>query len=103
MLVTTREDGYVLLDRQERRPFDELTVRRVGTRHQNLGKPTIFGSRLYAADRSTGLVTIADISDPIHPKLIEQFVTPGHPGRIQVHQDVMVIPDGNHGLMVFEE
>ena len=100
-LVTTRKGGYVLLDRHERRPFDEMTLYRVGTRHQNLGKPTIFGSRLYAADRATGLVTIADVSDPRQPKLIEQFVTPGHPGRIHVHRGVMVIPDGNHGLMVF--
>ena len=101
-LVTTRRGGYVLLDRQERRPFAELTFQPVGTRHQNLGKPTIFDGQLYAADRATGLVTIADVSDPKQPKLIEQFVTPGHPGRIHVCQGIMVIPDGNHGLMVFD-
>jgi hypothetical protein len=102
-LVTTRRGGYVLLDRHERRPFEELTTHPIGERRESLGKPTIYGNRLYAADRAAGLVTVADISDPEQPKLIDQFTTPGHPGRIQVHQGAMVIPDGNHGLMVFDE
>ena len=36
----------------------------------------------YAADRSTGLVTVANISDPKNPKPIENFV--GNPGRIAI-------------------
>lgn len=101
-LVTTR-GGYVLLDRKEQRPFKQLTLHRLGTRRQYLGKPSIFNNRLYITDRATGLVTIANISDLTKPKLIEQFHTIGNPGRICVHKDKMLIPDGPHGLMVFDQ
>ena len=101
-LVTTR-GGYVLLDRTEKRPFKELTHYRLGKRRKHLGKPTIFNDTLYIADRAYGLITIADISNLKKPKLIEQFYTTGNPGRIRVHQQKMIIPDGPHGLMVFDQ
>ncbi|WP_298866879.1 hypothetical protein [uncultured Gimesia sp.] len=101
-LVTTR-GGYVLLDRNEQRPFKELTKYQLGKRREHLGKPTIFKDRLYIADRATGLVTIANISDLTKPDLIEQFHTIGNPGRICVHHKMMLIPNGPHGLMVFDQ
>jgi len=98
--LATLRGGYLLLDRHERRPLAELPVRRVGAGRRPLGKPTIFGDRLYAANRATGTITIADISDIEKPKLIQQYDTPGNPGRVRVHNGVIVIPDGYHGLLL---
>ena len=63
-------------------------------------QPNIDSGIFYAADRSTGLVTVANISDPKNPKPIENFVTPGNPGRIAISKGCMIIADGYHGLMV---
>ncbi len=97
--LATLRGGYVLLDRQERRPLAELPVRRVGSGRLHIGKPTIFGDRLYAANRSTGVVTVVDISNIEKPKLIEQFRTLGNPGRVQIHRELIVIPNGYQGLL----
>jgi hypothetical protein len=97
--LATLRGGYVLLDRHERRTFAELPVRHVGSRRRHLGKPTIFDDRLYVANRATGTITIADISDVEKPKLIEQFDSPGNPGRVRIHKNTIVIPDGYHGLL----
>lgn len=98
--LATVRGGYVLLDRSERRPLAELDVHKIGKLRGNLGVPNIASQRLYTADRSTGLITISDISDPNNPKLIEQFETPGNPTRIEISKGRAVIPDGYHGLMV---
>ncbi|MDB4459301.1 hypothetical protein N9059_01895, partial [bacterium] len=101
-LITVR-GGYVLLDRKERRPFKELGIKHIGKQRIHLGKPTIIDDRLYIADRVHGWITIAEISNPEKPKLIEQFVTPGNPGRIHVKRGAMIIPNGRHGLQVFDQ
>jgi hypothetical protein len=98
--LATVRGGYVLLDRSERRPLEELEIHKIGTLRENPGVPNIAGQRLYTADRSTGLITVSDISDPRNPKLIEQFETPGNPTRIEIYKGRAVIPDGYHGLMV---
>jgi hypothetical protein len=94
--------GYLLLDRDERRELSEVPMYRVGGLHRNLGKPTIAGNRLYMVDRQFGLVTIANIADGKNPKLIDQFELPGNPSRSIVHNGVLIIPDGYHGLLVFD-
>jgi hypothetical protein len=48
------------------------------------------------------LVTIADIADPRNPELVDQFELPGNPSRSIVHDGVLIIPDGYHGLLVFD-
>lgn len=98
--LATVRGGYVLLDRSERRPISELDVHRIGKLRGNPGVPNISENFLYTADRSTGLVTISDISDPGKPRLIEQFVTPGNPCRIEAQNGIIAIPDGYHGLMI---
>lgn len=100
-LAVTR-GGYFLLPRSERRTMAELPLRRLGERRANLGKPVIADNRLYLADRQSGMVTIADISDPANPKLTEQFELPGNPARPVVHNGKLVIADGYHGLLVFD-
>ncbi|MCP4785663.1 MAG: hypothetical protein GY903_04490 [Fuerstiella sp.] len=94
--------GYLLLDRSERRQLSDVPLYRIGTQRRHLGKPTIAGDRLYTVDRQLGLVTIADIADLMAPKLIEQFELPGNPSRAIVHKGVLIIPDGYHGLLVFD-
>ncbi len=100
-MATTR-GGYLLLDRDERGELSDVPMYRIGARHQHLGKPTIAGNRLYTVNRRTGLVTIADIADPMNPKLVDQFELPGNPSRSIVHNGVLIIPDGYHGLLVFD-
>ena len=94
--------GYLLLDRDERRELSNVPLVRIGVQRQHLGKPTIAGNRLYTVNRRIGLVTIADISDPKNPKLVNQFKLPGNPSRSIVHNGVLIIPDGYHGLLVFD-
>ncbi len=98
-LITLR-GGYVLIDRSERRPVKELKIYPIGKTRSNPGVPNISGKRLYTANRSSGLITITDISDPKNPQLIEQFESPGNPTRIGIRKGHSVIPDGYHGLMV---
>jgi hypothetical protein len=102
-LAVTR-GGYLLLDRDERRELSDVPIYRVvvGQQRRHLGKPTIAGDRLYMVDRQVGLVTIADIADVKKPKLIDQFELPGNPSRSIVQNGVLVIPDGYHGLLVFD-
>lgn len=98
-LITLR-GGYILVDRSERRALKDLTLYPIGKSRANPGVPNIAQNLLYTANRSSGLITITDISDLQKPKLIEQFVTPGTPTRIGIHHGLAVIPDGYHGLMV---
>lgn len=100
--LATMQGGYLLLDRCERRALSAVPLYRIGARNQHLGKPTIAGNRLYAVNRRTGLVTIADITSPENPQLVDQFELPGNPSRSIVHDGVLVIPDGYHGLLVFD-
>jgi len=100
-LAITR-GGYLLLDRVERRELKDVPIYRIGSRRRHLGKPTIADNRLYTVDRQLGLVTIADITDLKNPKLVDQFELPGNPSRAIVHQGVLIIPDGYHGLLVFD-
>ncbi len=50
-----------------------------------------------------GLVTIANVADIKNPKLVDQFQLPGNPSRCVVHKGMLVIPDGYHGLLVFDQ
>lgn len=100
-LATTR-GGYLMLDRNERRALRDVPLYKIGSQNQHLGKPTIADNRLYTVNRRIGLVTIADITEPKQPQLIDQFELPGNPSRSIVHNGVLVIPDGYHGLLVFD-
>ncbi len=100
-LATTR-GGYLVLDRNEKRPAAEIAVRLPGSRSVHLGVPSVDGDRLYTANRAYGIVTIADISDPVAPKLIRQFETLGNPCRIVVGGGRILIPNGNQGLLILD-
>ncbi len=100
-LAMTR-GGYLLLDRSERRKLSDVPLLRIGARKEHLGKPTVAGNRLYAVNRRTGLVTVADITDPNRPRLIEQFELPGNASRCIVRNGVLIIPAGYRGLLVYD-
>jgi hypothetical protein len=100
-LATTR-GGYLLLERSEDRPLNDIELKAVGDSQHHLGTPTIFGDLLIAAHRPTGRITLADITSPGAPKLIHHFETAGNPGRIHLRRDSLVIPDGYEGLLVMK-
>ncbi len=100
--LATVRGGFVVLDRRDKRPVGEIGIQPVGKRRVHLGVPTISGNLLYTANRSSGVITIADIADPANPRLIKQFETPGNPSRIAVWNGIAVIPDGYHGLLVLD-
>ncbi len=98
-LVTTR-GGYVLLDRKESRPVEEVGIIQYVPGSPHMGVPNIDGDLLYCARRAYGEVTVTDISDPKNPKLVERFTTPGNPCRPLIRNGCLIIPDGYHGLIV---
>ena len=99
-VLATRRGGYSLFDRDERRAAARIPIYRVGDRSEDLGKPVIFGDRLYASNRATGRVTVIDISDIERPRLVEAFSTDGNPGRVVRHGQSVLVPCGHSGLLI---
>jgi hypothetical protein len=99
--LVTYQGKYFLLDREETRPPDELPQYGVEG-HDLVGKPCIFGDRLYVSNRSEGVVSVLDISDLKAPKLVDSLELEGNPGRIVVYADMALIPAGVQGLLVRE-
>lgn len=98
-ILATRNRGYVLFDHDERRPFAELPVHRLPGVALS-GKPTIAGDVLYVADRVSGKVIIANLSNPDWPALVDSFDTPGNPGRIVATEHGYLVPNGYDGLLL---
>jgi len=91
--------GLVVLDPEEQRPPTEMKIHRVG-RHRLRGRPLLLGNTLYASDRRMGDISIVDVSDVTKPTLIERLNLPGNPGRLVLHNDTLVIPNGYEGLWI---
>ena len=100
VLVTCR-GGYAIISKDEQRPIDQWDIHRVPGLNFH-GKPTVADNRLYLSDRYTGAVTALDISQLDKPKLISQLDLPEHPGLVQVHDGIPVIPAGYQGLLVWQ-
>jgi hypothetical protein len=99
--LVTYQRGYIILQRGETRPPDELP--KYGVEGQNLsGKPCVFGNRLYITNRFTGRVSTLDITDVKKPKLLESFDLDGKTGRAVVHKGALIILAGYEGLLVCE-
>jgi hypothetical protein len=99
MLYTTRKGALAVIDRAERRPMDELT--QYGIKGADLrGKPTLYGNRLYIADRFFGRLVVVDISDLAHPRLLARHQFAANPGLVVEHQGKMLVPGGYDGLLV---
>ena len=100
-VLATRRGGYVIWRREQRCSLDELPLHRVNGQSVS-GKPTLFNRRLYVAHRATGAVNVLDITNPDSPRLIESFTMSGNPGQIIATSRGFVLPDGYHGLLVFD-
>ena len=98
-LVTTNRRAYVIVNREERRPLEELQQYRIRGRELR-GKPSIYGNTLYVADRFWGRVSIVDITNVEEPKLIEELHLDGNPCFVVEHNRTPVIPAGYQGLLV---
>lgn len=96
--------GYALIERNERRSLHALRVYQTPG-YRLVGKPALYGDRLYVSDRPSGRVAVVDVSTLQSPKLLRALTTPGNPGRIAEHggRGAFVIPDGYAGLLVFDE
>ncbi|OHD47351.1 MAG: hypothetical protein A2096_15590 [Spirochaetes bacterium GWF1_41_5] len=101
--ILTEPDGkYIIINRQERRPLDE--IKQYGIHGHNLsGKPSVYGNRLYTANRFWGRVNFVDISNIEKPKLIDTFTLDGNPNLVVEHSGYPVIPAGYQGLLVYKE
>ena len=101
ILATTRRGGYVLIDRKERRPLDQLPLYRVpGVKLS--GKPLLDGETLYVTNRRSGDVFVLDVSDITAPRLREHFTVRGNPARVVPWKDGFLIPGGYEGLLIRE-
>lgn len=98
-ILGTCRRGYVLFPYGEKRPISELPVHRIPEKAFE-GKPTVSGPHLYVADRVNGEVTIADLSEPESPVLLDSFQTRGNPGRIAVTKGGYLVPNGYGGLLL---
>ena len=74
-----------------------MALRRIKD-HALRGRPVLYRDRLYVSDCRRGDVAVVDLSDPEKPILIEHFNVPGNPGRLVLHNDALVIPNGYEGL-----
>jgi hypothetical protein len=66
------------------------------------GKPTVYGSRLYVADRMNGTVAAVDISDLSSPRKLWQINPYGNPGLVSEYGDMVIIPAGHGGLQLYK-
>jgi len=100
--LATIRGGYLLLDRQEKRPLSKLESFRVEGLREHLGVPLVYDHQLYAANRASGRVTVLDIADPKNPKLIKKIETPGNPARVSATKEKLLIPNGYDGLLILD-
>ncbi len=68
------------------------------------GKPVVYdNSRLYVSNRMKGIVFAVDISNINSPKENWQLQLSGNPGLIKECGDMVIVPGGHDGLLVFNK
>lgn len=101
-LLTEPTGSYAIVQRGEtRQPKDLPQVRIEGTALS--GKPVVAGSTLYLCDRVQGRVSVVDLADLLHPKLLTQFTIAGNPCLMSEHRGYALLPAGYDGLWVSEK
>ncbi len=100
--VFTYNKGYILLDPSYKGNLNDLP--HYGIDGVDLsGKPSIFGNMMFITERTSGKVTILDITDIKKPFLLRQFtIARGTPDIIATDGVRAVIPAGYEGLMFFD-
>jgi len=99
-IMTIHEGGYLLgeLPREDgNMSYDKVSIENIWLE----GKPTIYGSRLFVSNRQEGEITVIDISDVYAPNKIWQLNLNGNPGLVSQHRDMVIVPAGRDGLMIF--
>ncbi len=82
-ILAVCENGYRILEPSEdftRIEASELV--RLPDRIFLRGYPVIEGNRLVVTDAASGQVTVADISDVLRPKVLENFYIDGNPDAV---------------------
>jgi len=97
--VVIHRGKYFFLSRKETRPHGSLPSYGIPG-HPLSGKPSIYGDRLYVANRIWGKLSVVDISTPEAPKLLRSMELEGNPGIAVEHHGTLVIPAGYQGLLV---
>ena len=67
------------------------------------GKPHVHGNGLYVVHRPRSSVAIVDISGLTKPRLLREFTTRGNPSGAVVRNRSLLIPDGYHGLLIYDD
>ncbi len=102
-LCTLSNGRYFILKRTENQPLKKLVKYGVSGKRLRGGKPSIYGNRLYVANRAYGTVNILDIADLEKPRLLGQYKLPGNPGIVIEHNGTAIIPAGYQGLLVVKK
>lgn len=97
--LATYKDGYTLLGEGQTQIVDQRDVARVPN-FRLRGKPTVFGTTLYVAQRWEGLASAVDIADPRQPRLLWSLAVDGNPGPIMELAGKAIIPAGYDGVVV---
>ena len=92
---------YVLLDRDERRPPQDMPYCGVSGTYLT-GKPIIDGTTMYLSNRVRGTIQAIDISRIDKPRLLTMLQLDEHLGLIVLHNGKIVIPAGYQGLVVWD-
>ena len=92
-------NGLLRVSWDEQRPPEEFPVIRVKG-HSLRGTPRRYDKLLLLAERTSGNVTVLDLTDPEQPGLLEHFNLPGNPAAVLLRHRAMVIPNGYEGLWV---
>lgn len=67
------------------------------------GKPAVADGWLFLSDRAEGRVFVVDLRNLEQPRLLKTLTTPGNPGRVTMHHDALLIPDGYGGLRIYDD
>jgi hypothetical protein len=96
--VATRNGGYVVLQPGQTEVTDRDIVRVPNCELR--GKPSVFGTTLYTAQRWKGTITAVDMADSAHPALRWSLRIAGNPGPVQELSGKAIIPGGYDGVIV---
>lgn len=66
------------------------------------GLPAVRGNLLLAAAGPWRSIKAVDITDPLHPKLLEKWTTEGNPFRPVFWENLILVPEGRGGLMILK-
>jgi hypothetical protein len=100
--LLTRGGGYSLFKPGAEADYANLPIHRIQDGPKFRGKPTCRGNRLVACDRVNGDVSVVDIADVTHPKLICRTRLSGSPDLAFLGEHVLLLPAGYQGLFRLE-